>query len=85
MKVRINTSCPRCQTPLSASANVADELIIFDEPNAMHIMPGPMRTRAMVAMKVGGMKHTEIGAFFDISGSLVGRIIKNELKKRGEP
>jgi|LGVC01.1.fsa_nt_gb hypothetical protein len=51
----------------------------------MHIMPGPMRTRAMVAMKVGGMKHTEIGAFFDISGSLVGRIIKNELKKRGEP
>lgn len=84
MKVRINLSCPRCQTPFSASADVADELIIFDEPNAMYVMAGPLRTKAIKAMKAGGMNNKEIGEIFDISGDRVRQITKNELNKRGE-
>jgi hypothetical protein len=83
-QVHINLSCPRCQTPFSASANVVDELILFDEPNTMLVMAGPLRTKAIKAMKAGGMNNKEIGKIFDISGDRIRQIQKAELKKRGE-
>jgi len=84
MKVHINLSCPRCQAPFSASANVADELILFDEPNTMYVMASPLRTKAIKAMKAGGMNNKEIGEIFDISGDRVRQIAKAESLKGGK-